>query len=77
MKNQTIEEQWQGYATAVEIPLGGTQWREMRRAFYAGAVAILRELSGFDGPDDDGIRMLEAFEKEAYAFFQRIQEGKA
>ncbi len=68
---KSIEDQWQQFAAAVSVPVGGVQWVETRLAFYAGAWSLLMSLRAFDGPEEDGVRMMRALEREGEAFFAR------
>lgn len=75
MTAPTIEELWQSYAAAVGVPVGGTQWRETRRAFYAGASALLGELQRMPEGEAAGVARLEGFRAETEKFAARVVAG--
>lgn len=35
-----IELMWRAFAKHIDVPAGGVQWTEMRRAFFAGAATM-------------------------------------
>lgn len=64
------------------IPAGATQSqvRECRRAFYAGAGAVLtllHALSGNDVSEDDGVAALGAMRRDLEAFCEAVRTDKA
>lgn len=76
MANQRIEDMWFEYATACGIPMGGVQWTETRRAFYAGAFSLLtaqRLAPALDSGEDDsvGVAWLQSIDEECKAFMLR------
>lgn len=71
-----IENLWQSYAAAVGVPMGGVQWTETRRAFYAGAGGLLAELRKMDDDEAAGVRMLEALSAEYRSFIRGVRAGK-
>lgn len=70
-----VEELWQSYAAAVGVPVGGVQWTETRRAFYAGAMGLLCELKGMGGSEDEGVAALKSLESECVAFAESVGRG--
>lgn len=74
----TISEQWQSFSSVLPAGAGKIQRQEVRRAFYAGAKAVLN-LSAViaDQSEDAGVQMLEGLHEECRRFFQHVQEGKA
>jgi hypothetical protein len=76
-----IASQWDSYALDV-IPLNAlrVQRFESRRAFYAGAAAVLHllwELSADDVSVDTGAASIETIIQECALFKQDVLEGKA
>ena len=76
-------EEWNSYMTAV-FPDGRPspiQLQETRRAFYAGAnailFAILRDLTPGSEPQVDDLTMMDDFEKELTAFEEDVTHGRA
>lgn len=69
---QSIKDGWQGYAAACEIPVGGTQWHESRKCFYAGAAYLLSEIRRVPEDENEGVRMLEKYHAELQAHVLRI-----
>jgi hypothetical protein len=73
-----IETEWRAYAEqAVPLDASDQQRIECRRAFYAGATALVRAL-GKQGPGDDPIKTYLAVFKGAADELKRfIEDGKA
>jgi hypothetical protein len=74
---------WRSYRTTV-IPLGASavQARECRRAFYAGAKALLLTIlgkveKGSDEPTEGDLQLMDEIEQELEAFVRSVKEGKA
>lgn len=75
-KTATLEECWQEYASAVQVPLGGAQWRETRRAFYSGIWAFMHQLRIVDELAENelesvGVEWMLTREKECQDFITR------
>lgn len=71
-----LQEQWQSFDQAI-IPKNAPpiQRQEMRRAFYAGAFAMLnisKQLGDEDIDMDAGVAVLEGVEQEIQQFFSRV-----
>lgn len=71
-----FQEQWEEYDRRV-IPLNAppTQRREMRRAFYAGAVALfslVQALGDEDISEEAGAKALEALQAELESFLSQV-----
>jgi hypothetical protein len=47
----TIEQLWLLFATSMQVPPGGTQWREGRLCFFAGAGLLFEGLRRMAAPD--------------------------
>ena len=82
MSQQRLLEEWNKFARALKLENASeVQRREMRRAFYAGAWAIMNRLSqdvsqgDEQTPEDD--RLLEDFQNECRKFNQDVMEGRA
>lgn len=77
----TIADQWATFAAMV-VPKGATavQRQEMRRAFYAGAEAMLR-LQWIAGDirvtENGAIAMIEGWHDECRRFAQQVADGTA
>lgn len=76
---RTIAEEWRHYETAT-MPRDAcsTQVIETRRAFYAGAIAMLNMVQGVGGADVNeaaGVAYLESLRLEGLAFFDLVQKG--
>jgi len=82
MKRLLMAEQWDQFARAV-IPAGAppVQRQEMRRAFYAGAQAILfRVIAAFapeEEPTPEDLQIMADLERELSDFAVAVKEGKA
>lgn len=77
----TIAEQWAVLEAAV-IPKNAppVQRQEMRRAFYAGAEAMLRLQWGVGDKavsEDAGVAMMEGWHEECRLFAQQVAAGDA
>ena len=77
----TIQQHWESYAAEV-IPAdaGATQRTECRRAFYAGAHAMLGTfwgLGSMDVSEDAGVAVIEGLYQEAQAFAGDVLQGRA
>jgi hypothetical protein len=68
----TIFSMWEEFAARV-IPkkASTTQRSEMQKAFYAGVVVMLY-FPGYDLPDDEAVKAIEAVEKETNDFFEAL-----
>jgi hypothetical protein len=77
----TIKKAWESYVNEV-LPAGApaVQLQECRRAFYAGAKAMLREtlsLCDEDISEDESIEVLDQLVHESAAFVKDVLEGRA
>jgi hypothetical protein len=77
---QRIKEEWNSFDKDV-VPAGAhhVQRQEMKRAFYAGAHAILCQVRAI-GEDDavselDGVRILEGLWQESLRFKESVLRG--
>jgi len=82
MQADTVDNAWYSYARNV-IPNDApeVQYTECRRAFHAGAWAVLQVVIGI-GEDSsvseaDGCAILDRLERELKEFYRRVKEGKA
>lgn len=77
---RTIEEEWQCYALSCIPPdAPRVQFTECRRAFFAGASALMMRLSeiGEDAvSEEDAARMLGDIEAECRQFCLDVSEGR-
>lgn len=82
MKRQLMAEQWDSFARAV-LPsnCGSDQRLEMRRAFYAGAQAILFKVIMSLAPDSeptaDDLAMMDNLQQELSDFAENVKAGRA
>lgn len=82
MKRQLMAEQWDQFARGV-LPANcpEDQRREMRRAFYAGAQAILfRVIEAFapgSEPTEEDLLIMQGVHDELQEFGKLIQQGRA
>lgn len=83
MKTETVAQMWDSFAAAVFAgigPVSDVQRQEMRRAFFAGAWAILQAMKalGDDGVSEDaGVNVLERWEAEMRLFQALVSRGGA
>lgn len=82
MKRKLMAEQWDQFSRSVlpkDAPL--TQRTEMRRAFYAGAQAILfRVIDAFapeTDPTEEDLQVMQDVHDELQEFGKLIQQGRA
>lgn len=77
-----LESAWQSYRAKV-IPPGapGVQLVESRRAFYAGARALLGSLIAVLGPDQEAtesdLAIMDSVQEELDEFRKDVENGKA
>ena len=77
-----MAEQWNEFSRAVMPPdASPIQKREMRRAFYAGAHAILIRVMDFLSPGDDpteaDLQIMADVELELRSFADSVKAGRA
>lgn len=82
MKRQLMAEQWDSFARAVftrETP--GIQRKEMRRAFYAGAQAILHGVIAAFAPESEptveDLKIMADLDRELSDFAEMVKAGRA
>lgn len=77
----TIQAMWASYeAGVIPADAGATQRTECRRAFYAGAQAMLGtfwNLGSMDVTEDAGVAVIEGMHQEAQAFAGDVLAGRA
>lgn len=77
MPNQKIiEKEWNDFAKAV-LPkdVSSIQYKEMRRAFYAGAWVILqtcKRVADEEMPDEAAVAIIDSMEKECVGFIVKV-----
>ena len=80
-RGDMIETLWQLYASHVGIPIGGTQWTESRRCFFAGAAtlfeAVMRVLDEDREPTEADLAHMDAIAKELERFHVDVAQGRA
>ncbi len=77
----SVKEAWESFEAAV-IPedAPAVQRSEMRRAFYAGAWAMLMGCSSIGETsvtEEEGVAMLESWKKECERFYLMMNMGRA
>lgn len=82
MKRQLMAEQWDQFARGVLSPNApAIQKQEMRRAFYAGAQAILFRVIEAFAPDSEptaeDLQVMEDLHQELQDFGKAVKEGRA
>jgi hypothetical protein len=82
MKRQLMGEQWDEFARKILPPnCPNTQRIEMRRAFYAGAQAILFRVIVAFAPEAEptaaDLQVMDDLDQELQDFGKMIQEGRA
>lgn len=82
IKRQLMAEQWDSFArAALPANAGADQRREMRRAFYAGAQAILfKVITSFapeSEPTAEDIQVMEELHQELQDFAKKVAAGTA
>ena len=82
MKRMLMLEQWDQFARAVlPTDASGTQRREMRRAFYGGAQAILfrviAQLVPESGPTEADVQAMADLQQELNDFSEMVKRGRA
>ena len=82
-RRQRLLEDWNSYIAAV-FPDGRPdqiQLQETRRAFYAGAMAILsrilKDLTPGTEPCEDDLKMMDDFQSELEEFYEKVKLGQA
>jgi hypothetical protein len=78
---KSVAQNWTEFARAVLHPdAHPSQHQEMRRAFYAGAWAMLCEFVALGGPtvsEDSAIAYMDMVRKECEAFKRNVSRGNA
>lgn len=74
---RTIKEEWTDFVrkSYEGVPIGNTQYDEVRRAFYAGALVMLLNVNRIgedDVSEDAGVDYLETVHAELNQFFERV-----
>ena len=83
MKERRLEKSWQDYFTTVLKPAGAgsIQVIETRRAFYAGAQALLAAMVRSMGPGleptDADMQMMDDLDAELLEFTKAVRERRA
>jgi hypothetical protein len=76
-----IETLWLLYAKAVEIPSGGAQWVESRRAFFAGASTLFEAINMIldpgTEPTENDLGRVSSINDELDRFHQEIRDGRS
>jgi hypothetical protein len=82
MKRLLMEEQWNEFARLV-LPgdASALQKRDMRRAFYAGGVAIIFQIAAAFPPNAEAteadLQLMDDLQQELNAFVRDVKAGKA
>jgi hypothetical protein len=77
---RTVQEEWERYALSCIPPEAPEiQFRECRRAFFAGASALMNrviEIGNDPISEEEGCRILSAIEAECRQFCVDVAEGR-
>lgn len=77
----TIQEQWNSFAqAAIPASAPAVQRSEMKRAFYAGAEAMMRiqyTIGGKDISEAAAMHILDGCQQETHDFARLVASGKA
>jgi len=78
----TLKGEWNRLVETAHIPAhGSTQYREMRRAFYAGAAMwasmMLEHLDGGDEPTPEDMEFITSLHEELDEFCRLLKSGMA
>ena len=80
MRKRTVQSEWDSFVMMVlPADAGPVQRSEMRRAFYAGAEATRRlhwDIGDKSVSEDEGMRMLDEWDKEIKQFAADIAAGR-
>ena len=80
-ETNVIETLWLLYAHHVEVPPGGTQWIETRRAFFGGATTlfetIMRVLEPDAEPTEADLKRMDRIAKELARWGDEMRAGTA
>lgn len=75
-----LNDKWASLASALELKPETVQYKEMQKAFYAGAFVVMSALAkaGADGvSEEDGAHILESIELELNVWNTMIQSRAA
>jgi hypothetical protein len=76
---ECIARAWEGFDyCVVPADVSNTQRSEMRKAFYAGAEAlmtVLRHIQDGSVSEEIGVRILEAVNQELFEFCEKVKKG--
>jgi len=79
MSSLTIDHLWRRYARVLPVNASALQIRETRRAFYAGAAALIgglmRVLEAGSEPTEEDLNLMTSLNDELEAFFKHVKEG--
>lgn len=76
----TIDDTWRSFAeNVIHVDAPQIQRNEMKKAFYAGAYAVLCITCGplTDADEDDAVRMLEGLHEECRQFVSNVVNGSS
>jgi hypothetical protein len=76
----TIHDKWSEFEKVINPSAGAIQRKEMRRSFYAGAMAVLSITIniGDDAISEDaGVAMIEGLHQETQLFAAQVIKGDA
>lgn len=80
-KIESLEEAFTSYrARVIHKDAGAVQVKEARRAFYAGALVLMRgtlAVADDDISEHDGVAQLASWKNELLTFFKDLKEGRA
>jgi hypothetical protein len=77
-KAYTAKQRWAAYAKVLPKDVSATQYRETRRAFYAGLSSMLAiNIELADLEEDAGVEIMDGILNECHEFAKLLKEGKA
>ena len=81
MASPSLSKQWQSFCLACLRDVGEVQYRETRRAFYAGAGAMFTEMMTMldpgEEPTEADIANVESLRRELVSFDDEVKAGRA
>lgn len=78
-ERRTIASEWAEYSRIIPISAGPTQFTETKRAFYAGALAlmgcVLTGLSSDAEPTEDDLKYMDSLQREIDEHADAMKRG--
>ena len=82
MALNSIQKEWEGFAAAVlsEVPVKSTQYKEMKKAFFGGAWAVVTAVEEIGEPhisDEEGMQYFTDRIEECREFTKKLMADHA